>query len=123
VTLEYDLAYENENNTILITDSCSNKAKIEEFMQSKDINGNAAKKLLDDDTIEDLKKLKEDIQPKAAFASVYIESLENSKGEHALDLANALRKNAEKTGDEKKVFVIPEYIRKAIQWVCGKEQK
>ncbi|MEN6432083.1 MAG: AAA family ATPase [Smithella sp.] len=123
VTLEYDLAYENENNTILITDSCSNKAKIEEFMQNKDINGNAAKKLLDDDTIEDLKKLKEDIQPKAAFASVYIESLENSKGEHALDLANALRKNAEKTGDEKKAFVIPEYIRKAIQWVCGKEQK
>lgn len=107
---------------MLVTDSCTNKAEIKEFRQNNDLDGDTAKKLLDDDTIKDLKKLDEVNQPKAAFASAYLESLENSKGEHALDLANALRKNADKTGDDKQDFAIPEYIGKAIKWVCGKEQ-
>lgn len=122
-TFEYDLAFENENSKLLLTDSCTNKAKMENFRLSKDLDGDAAKKLLADDTIEDLKKLDEVNQPKAAFASAYLESLENSKGEHALDLANALRKNAEKTSDDKEGFAIPEYIGKAIKWVCRKEQE
>ena len=122
-TLEYDLAYENENSNLLVTDSCTNKATMEEFRLNKDLKGDIAKKLLDGETIEDLKTLGGDKQGKAAFASAYLESLESTKGEHALDLANTLRKNAEKTGNDKEDFVIPEYITKAIKWVCGKEQE
>ncbi len=119
-TLEYDLAYENENSNLLVTDSCTNKAKMEEFRLNQDLKSDAAKKLLDEETIEDLKTFGKDKQGKAAFASAYLESLENSKGEHALDLANALRNNAEKTGED---FAIPVYISKAIKWVCGKGQE
>jgi putative ATP-dependent endonuclease of OLD family len=120
-TLEYDLAYDNENRKLLITDSCTNKEDLDKFRQNKDVTGDVAKKLLDDDTIEALVKIDKTAQSKAAFASGYLESLENAKGEHALDLANALRKNAEKIDDQKEDFAIPEYIAKAIKWVCRKE--
>ena len=122
-TLEYDFAYENENSKLLVTDSCKHKAEIEKIRLSKDLEGDAVKKLLDEETIQDLKILGEDKRSKAVFASVYIESLENAKGEHALDLANALRNNTEKTGNDKENIVIPRYITKAIKWVCRKEQK
>jgi putative ATP-dependent endonuclease of the OLD family len=122
-TFEYDLAYENENSHLLLTDSCKNKAEIEKIILNKDLDGDAAKKLLDEETIQDLKTLGEDKRGKAVFASAYIESLENAKGEHALDLANALRDNTEKTGEDRQNFAIPVYISKAIKWVCGKEQE
>jgi putative ATP-dependent endonuclease of OLD family len=122
-TFEYDLAYENENSNLLVTDSCSNKTALEKFRLKKYLEGDFAKKLLDEETIEDLKTLGKDKQSKAAFASAYLESLENAKGEHALDLANALRNNTENTGDDKKDFAIPGYITKAIKWVCRKEQE
>lgn len=116
-TLEYDLAYENENSKLLITDSCKHKTEIEKIRLNKDLERDAVKKLLDEETIQDLKTLGEDKRGKAVFASVYIESLENAKGEHALDLANVLRNNTEKTGADKKDFAIPGYITKAIKWV------
>ena len=122
-TLEYDLAYENENSKLIVTDSCKHKAEIEKIRLNKDLERNAVKKLLDEETIQDLKTLGEDKRGKAVFASVYIESLENAKGEHALDLANALRNNTEKTGADKEDFAIPGYITKAIKWVCRKEQE
>lgn len=122
-TFEYDLAYENENSNLLVTDSCTNKTEIEKVRLNKDLEGDAAKKLLDEETIQDLKTLGEDKQGKAVFASAYIESLANAKGEHALDLANALRDNTEKTGEDRQDFAIPVYISKAIKWVCGKEQE
>ncbi len=123
MTLEYDLAYENENSNLLVTDSCTNKSEMEKFRLNKDLKCDAAKKLLDEETIEDLKMLGKVKQDKSAFASAYLESLENSKGEHALDLANALRNNAEKTGEGREDFVIPIYISKAIKWACGKGQE
>lgn len=121
-TLEYDLAYENENSILLITDSCTNKAAMEEFRLSKDLECDDAKKLLDEETIKDLMKLGKDKRNKAAFASAYLESLENAKGEHALDLANALRNNAEKNCGDRKDFTVPVYIAKAIKWICDTGQ-
>lgn len=123
MTLEYDLAYENDDSKLLITDSCTNRADLETFLQNKDIERPIAKNLLDDDTIVDLRKVAKVKQPKAAFASSYLESLEHSKGEHALDLANALRRNAEKAGGGREGFSIPKYIEKAIKWVCAKENE
>jgi hypothetical protein len=121
-TLEYDLAYENENSKLLVTDSCTNKAELEKVRLNKDLEGDAAKKLFDEETIQDLKALDKGKQGKAVFASAYLESLEKAKGEHALDLTNALRNNAEKTGEDREAFAIPVYISKAIKWVCCKEQ-
>jgi len=122
-TFEYDLAYENENSNLLITDSCSNKATLKQFRLAKDLGDDVAKKLLAEETIEDLKRLGKDKQSKAAFASAYLESLENAKGEHSLDLANALHNNTENTGGDKEDFAVPGYITKAIKWVCRKEQE
>jgi len=119
-TLEYDLAYENDNSSLLVTDSCTNKAEIEKIRLNKDLEGDAAKKLLEEETIQDLKMLQKDKQGKAVFASAYLESLETAKGEHALDLANALRNNVEKAEKCRDTFTVPVYISKAIKWVCGK---
>ena len=122
-TLEYDLAYENENSKLLVTDSCKHKAEIEKIRLNKDLEGDAVKKYLDEETIQALKMHDIEKRGKAVFASAYLESLENAKGEHALDLANALRNNTDKTGDDKEDFAVPEYITKAIKWVCRKEQE
>jgi putative ATP-dependent endonuclease of OLD family len=122
-TLEYDLAYTNSNCDLLITDSCTNKSDIQALGQNFDLNGVVAQKLLSDDVIEDLKRLNTiEEQSKSAFATAYVESIETSKGEHALDLASALRANAGKAEKERIKFVIPEHIVNAVMWACGKEK-
>ncbi|MCX5998983.1 MAG: hypothetical protein NTU41_05160 [Chloroflexi bacterium] len=119
-TLEYDLAYDNENSTLVLTDSCTNKTEMEHLVLNKGLNTETVAKLLSQSTIQALKNLDSSTQAKAVFASAYLESLENSKGEHALALADALRKNARRTSD-KQDFAVPEYVKQALEWVCSEE--
>ena len=51
---------------------------------------------------------------KALIASRYLESV--SKGVNALELANAIMDLPE---EEQKKFVVPVYIKKAIEWVLS----
>ena len=54
---------------------------------------------------------------KAIVASRYLNSI--GKGENALELASALKDNLLLKGTDDYVgFIVPEYILKAIKWVC-----
>ena len=71
--------------------------------------------------IESINKIEngweDDDKKKAIIAARYLNSV--GKGENALELAYILQKNLAKKGtNEFKEFNVPDYIRKAIEWVC-----
>lgn len=119
-TFEYQLALDNPSHLIL-TESISNKeelkyyidkmknAKLTEFLE----------RLRDSDENKIIRKAilesswKEQDKLKAIFASRYLNSV--SKGEYALELAVKLKENID---EYKGKLVVPEYIKKAIKWVC-----
>ena len=56
---------------------------------------------------------------KAIIASRYLNSV--GKGENALELSYALLENLELMGTPKfKDFIVPNYIKETIAWVCHK---
>jgi hypothetical protein len=56
-------------------------------------------------------------QKKAIIASRDLNSV--GKGENALELSSALRENLLKKGSvEFDDFIVPTYIKKAIEWMC-----
>ena len=88
-TLEYDMALNNPKSNVLIVPSLKNK--------------------------EELKGMMEVESPDIVMiASRYLESV--SKGVNALELANVLMDLPE---EEQKKFVVPVYIKKAIEWVLS----
>jgi len=88
-TLEYDIALNNPNSKVLIVPSLKNKEILEGMMEAESAD-------------------------KALIASRYLESV--SKGVNALELANAIMDLPE---EEQKKFVVPVYIKKAIEWVLS----
>ena len=53
----------------------------------------------------------------ALIASVYLKSLENSKGNIALELSVALMANLEKPNGDRVIFHVPKYIEEALNWL------
>src|SRR5690625_913553 len=119
-TFEYQLALDNPSHLIL-TESISNKeelkyyidkmknAKLTEFLER--LRGSDENKIIRKAILES--SWKEQDKLKAIFASRYLNSI--SKGEYALDLAVKLKENIDEYKEE---LVVPEYIKKAIKWVC-----
>ena len=59
----------------------------------------------------------EDDKKKAIIASRYLNSV--GKGENALELSYALSENLAKKGTtDYKEFIVPDYIKQAINWIC-----
>ncbi|MGX8791839.1 ATP-dependent nuclease [Oceanobacillus sp. M60] len=127
-TLEYQIVLDNPSLEILLTDSISNKKELSDLMELyKD--DKPLTELLNrlSDSKENIRiksslqnaneRWTEDNKKKALIASRYLNSI--GKGENALELAATLKDNLELKGkDEYKDFVVPDYIAKAIQWVC-----
>jgi len=126
-TFEYDLVLHNPSLELLITESMRNKEEITTLMNlykyTKDIS--KYKKALRPseenqrivDGIESNTIWTNDQKCKAIIASRYLNSV--AKGENALELAYSLEKNlTRKETPEYQEFVVPEYIRKAIEWIC-----
>ena len=86
-TLEYDIALNNPKNKALLVPSIKNKEELKWMMETESTGS-------------------------AMIASRYLESV--SKGVNALELANAIMDLSE---EEQKKFVVPTYIKKAIEWV------
>lgn len=86
-TLEFDIALNNPKNKVLIVPSLKNKEELKGMMEAESTD-------------------------KAMMASRYLESV--SKGVNALELANAIMDLPE---EEQHKFVVPAYIKKAIEWV------
>jgi len=123
-TFEYDLVLRNPTLELLVTESMSNQTEIKELMRFYQ-DGNPIL-----DYIENLRSSNEntrikdgilantfwdeDDKKKAIIASRYLNSI--GKGENALELAYALEGNLNKTVPEP--FTVPDYIRKAIEWIC-----
>lgn len=126
-TFEYDLALHNPKCKLLLTESMSNRPEIERMMDldesrtSSDclaLLGN--RKVLSKENerikqaIEALNDSWTDEEKKhAIIASRYLNSI--GKGENALELAYALEENLTNSTED---FVVPEYIKEALDWIC-----
>lgn len=133
-TLEYDLVRFNPKFKGLVTESTTNRTEIfklmDQYSEGKSLdtmlgslntseeNERIRKALAD----ERLKWTDED-KKKALIASRYLNSV--GKGENALELAyeleeNLLKKNiaGEEESTKFKEFIVPDYIKEAIEWMC-----
>lgn len=124
-TFEYQLAFDNPQSSLLLSESIANAEELQNLMNMLDKNSieNMLKCLNDskensriqcalknsDWNINDKKK--------AIIASRYLNSV--GKGENALELASVLKDNLLlKNSKEYKEFIVPKYISEAIKWVC-----
>lgn len=134
-TFEYEIAYNNPNCKLLITDSSSNQNELEKLMDAYSENKSI------DEILEEFKDNKtktkyknflennitswsEDEKKRTLIATRYLESIENNsgKGEYALELNYELRTNLEKRkADDYIKFKIPKYIEDALKWVCNND--
>ncbi len=124
-TLEYQMAWDNPSNDLLLTESISNAEEL------RDLMGMVKEKSIDD-MIERMHGSEEkqrivsavkistwedSLKKKAIVSSRYLNSV--GKGENALELASALKDNLLSKGTKNFVeIIVPEYITKAIKWVC-----
>jgi predicted ATP-dependent endonuclease of OLD family len=123
-TFEYDLALHNPSSLLLITDSLSNKEEIRDLMESFDDDLSFQEFLQKLTNSEENELIKNKIEAnltwsntekkKAVVASRYLNSV--GKGENALELAFSLEENYKQEQQQK--FVVPFYIKKAIEWIC-----
>lgn len=127
-TLEYQLAFENEKNRLLLTPSLRNTPELKEIISAieeeksiedlleelKDSNEN--KRIMDSIRTITGDKWDDELKKKAVFASRYLNSV--GKGENALELAVALKENLMNKGSAQyQEFNVPKYIREAIEWM------
>lgn len=120
-TLEYDLMRINSDSSILFTPNLSNKEELEEIqredypmcmekLRSSKANDKIKEALSASNWPNDEKK-------KALLAARYLNSV--GKGANALEMSSVLKENLDKEGDERIPFVIPNYIKKAIEWLLN----
>ena len=125
-TLEYDLALFNVNSELLLSDVMpstgkngreSIKAMFEKFNKGESINSILSSCENDDIKIKiQNSSWGEEEKKKALIASVYYQSIENGKGEHAFILEKQLRENLSIT-DDRKDFNVPIYLKNAIEYI------
>lgn len=124
-TLEYQLAWNNPSNELILTESISNAEELRDLMSmigEKSID-DMLKRMHDSEEKQRImeaieKSTWEDYEKKKAIVSSrYLNSV--GKGENALELASALKDNLlSKETDKFVEFIVPEYILNAIKWVC-----
>ena len=118
-TLEYDLMRTNSDSSILLTTNLANKEELEEI-QSKDYPA-CLQKLRDSKANERIKSAltasswTNEEKKKALLAARYLNSV--GKGANALELSSVLKENIDKETNARKLFVIPDYIKEAIEWL------
>jgi len=94
-TFEYDLAWDNYQSKLLITDEVE-IVEVDELKASNWVN-------------ED--------KERAKYASSFLLHAKGRKGELAFELASRIQENK----DEK--LILPDHIRKALEWVCYKDNQ
>lgn len=117
-TFEYDLAYANPGNKLLLT-SMSDEATANLFADLSVSLDDMLATLDDERIIASVPTISGDDAEKkrALLASSYLLDVEASKGSHSLELSRNL-KDAINAGNAD-VVVIPKHIRDAIRWACG----
>jgi len=127
-TFEYEILLNNPTLELLLTDSISNENEIKELMKLYNTEGKTVQDLLGRlstsaenkriiDSITANINLEDIDKKKAIIASRYLNSV--GKGENALELSYVLQENFYKKGTEEyKCFIVPEYIKNAIEELC-----
>ncbi|MGH0498946.1 ATP-dependent nuclease [Bacillus wiedmannii] len=133
-TLEYDLVRFNPNFKGLVTESTANRNEIfklmDQYSEGKSFNSmlgnlNTSKEneRIRQALVDKRLKWTDEDKKKALIASRYLNSV--GKGENALELAYVLEENllkkkitGEKESTEYKEFIVPDYIKEAIEWMC-----
>lgn len=112
-TLEYDLAFLNYTQSLLVTEACTYAAALRSLFSD---NSSMPAELTEPITQVRAQTAHLPTAEQAAhvIATCYLSSLEGAKGEHALALAKAF-KEAKGTADLKG-FVVPPAIGTAIRW-------
>lgn len=126
-TFEYDLILNNPTLELLITESISNPKEIRDLMrlykderpiceyETELRHSGENQRIIDGINSNTL--WKDDQKCRAIIASRYLNSV--GKGENALELAYVLEENLTKIGmPAYKKFIVPDYIKKAIAWIC-----
>jgi hypothetical protein len=118
-TFEYDLILHNPTLDILVTDSMKNQEEIKDLMTMNYSDAlNKLRASAENDRIAqslEASSWNEDEKKTALVASRYLNSV--SKGENALELCNTLEENFLLPENERKTFVVPQYIKNAIEWL------
>ncbi|WP_223701855.1 ATP-dependent nuclease [Sutcliffiella deserti] len=127
-TLEYDLARFNATLEELVTDSMSNKEEIKNLMklfkEGKGIDELYSQLSNSKENVRIIGALKHgdlnwtEVDKKIALiAARYLNSV--GKGVNALELAYILEGNLARLGTDAYIdFIVPDYIKEAIEWVC-----
>lgn len=118
-TLEYDIAWHNSDNEIIITESTRNQQEIKDLMESSFSDGlNILAKSHENDRIKQAIKAcdwSNVDKKKALIASRYLNSI--GKGENALELCHCLEECLLKPSGSDEFFTVPPYIKDAIEWL------
>jgi hypothetical protein len=122
--LEYDIAFENPDCKLIITDSVIPKHRkiLEQLMENYSIkNFETLKETPNVDTnvciLLDESGWKENDKKKGIIAYHYFKAVSPVKGEHAMQLEYNLNKNIE---DNKPAsFTVPANLTQAIAWING----
>jgi hypothetical protein len=127
-TFEYEILISNPTLELLLTDSISNSDEIRDLMTLYNTTGKTSQDLLNRlskskenqriiESINENSSLPDDEKKKAIIASRYLNSV--GKGENALELCYVLQENLAKKGTaEFKEFIVPAYIKSAIDELC-----
>lgn len=118
-TFEYDIILHNPDLELLVTESMSNQAEIKALMKLSLADG--LKILRESNENEKITQAleasiwSEEEKKKSLIASRYLNSI--GKGENALELCHCLEENLSKPEAERKLFIVPQYIKDAIVWL------
>jgi putative ATP-dependent endonuclease of OLD family len=121
-TFEYSLAYNNPNCKMIITNSITNSAELNELFDAHIEKKGCAEMILlhsqdgkeNNRVIASISNYDKVDNATHLVAARYLNSI--SKGENAYELAQALEDNLE--ADIASIFKVPNYIKEAITWIC-----
>ncbi len=122
-TMEYDLAFANPDCRLLITEGMAKKnqdnvgnlmdlypeCNFDELSNVKNNDESIVKKIKESEWSE------ENDKKKGLIAAHYLKSVDNLKGEHALQLDYNLRTNLD--SEEPVLFKVPQVIKGALDWI------
>lgn len=125
-TLEYEIAYYNPQNELILVEGISNKSELKDLMRKYRENKSIDEMLDILSQSNENERIKEGInnsdwdydeKAKSIISSRYLNSV--GKGENALELMYVLRDNLAKKDTEEFIdFNVPQYIKDAVKWVC-----
>lgn len=126
-TLEYEIAYYNPTNELILVDGISNYEELKDLMTMYSEGKTIDEMLNRLSSSKENKRISESIstsswsddeKAKAIISSRYLNSV--GKGENALELMIKLKENMDKKGKDGYIeFTVPPYIVNAIKWVCS----